>query len=138
MSSSLLRVFAIGVCFLVASLAPAAVGLADSPAPSFRDYIRDVQHLQQAHDWAGLERLAQDAIKKFRDHPESQDALIATYWLANAFQGESRHKDAGGLSLRVLAGWEKMRGREDFFAGVIRQNRGTVYLNESDVAKGEP
>src|ERR1700722_2470601 len=63
---------------------------------------------------------------------------MAPYWLANAFQGESRPKDAEGLYLRVLAGWEKMRGPEDFFAGVIRQNLGTVYLNESDVAKGEP
>lgn len=137
---SALRVLAVCLCYLVASFALDALGLAasQSPTPSFRDYIPEVERLRQSHDWVGLERLAQDLIKKFGAHPDSQDALTATYWLANALEGENRHRDAEGLYLRVLGGWEKTRGPEDFFAGVIRQNLASVYLNEHNPAKGKP
>jgi hypothetical protein len=64
---SALRVLAVCLCYLVASFALDALGLAasQSPTPSFRDHIPEVERLRQSHDWVGLERLAQDLIKKY-------------------------------------------------------------------------
>jgi CHAT domain-containing protein/Tfp pilus assembly protein PilF len=137
---SALRVLAVGLCCFIGSLAIDAVGLAaaESATPSYRDFIPEVERLQRSKDWAGLERLSQDLTIKFRGHPESQDMVMATYWLANAWQGENRHTDAVALYLPLLDSWEKTHGPEDFFAAILCQNLGTVYLNEHDPAQGIP
>jgi len=123
--------------FAILAAAYAGIGGTQSAIES---HTSEVQRLQSAGNWSGLEKVARQALDSAAGNapPDGADVATADFWLGTALRNQGRYPEAAPPLEAALTIREKLFGPESGDVVNSLNELAATYRDEGQYAKAEP